>query len=215
VFERYGGPEVLKVEEVEQPPARGHQVLIKVHAAAVNPAYYVHIKGSTRIMTGWFNPKIDRLGLDVAGVVEAVGEKVTRYKAGDTVYGACIRNPNSNGRDVWLFDYGAYAEYALSHEDALALKPDNVLFEEAAPVASTAWTALQGLRTYGKVKAGQKVLISSATGGVGTFAVQIVKALGAEATGVCSTKNIDLVRCLGADSVIDYTKENYTNQGRR
>ena len=110
---------------------------------------------------------------------------------------------------------GAYAQYALSHEDALALKPDNVLFEEAAPVASTAWTALQGLRTYGKIKAGQKVLTSSATGGVGTFAVQIVKALGAEATGVCSTKNIDLVRCLGADSVIDYTKENYTNQGRR
>jgi NADPH:quinone reductase-like Zn-dependent oxidoreductase len=215
VFEQYGDPAVLKVAEVAKPIPTGRQVLLKVHAAAVNPADYVHVAGATRIMTGWSKPKLDRVGLDVAGVVEAVGEEVTRLKPGDAVYGACIRNPNSDGRDVWLFEYGAYAEYALSHEDALDLKPDNVSFEEAAPVASTAWTALQGLRTFGKIKAGQKVLISSATGGVGTFAVQIAKALGAEVTGVCSTKNLDLVRSLGADFVVDYTNEDYTKQGRR
>jgi len=215
VYERYGSPDVLNIAEVEKPVATGHQVLIKVRAAAVNPADCGCMDGTVRFMTGLFKPKFNRLGLDVAGEVLAVGDKVTQFKPGDEVFGACVINAYDQRRTVWRYNFGSFAEYALSHEGALALKPKNLSFEQAASVACTAWTAIQGLRTFGKIQPGQKVLISSATGGVGTFAVQIAKALGAEVTGVCSTKNIELVRSLGADNVVDYTKEDYTKQGRR
>ena len=215
VYERYGSPDVLNIAEVEKPVATGHQVLIKVRAAAVNPADCGCMDGTVRFMTGLFKPKFNRLGLDVAGEVLAVGDKVTQFKPGDEVFGACVINAYDQRRTVWRYNFGSFAEYALSHEGALALKPKNLSFEQAASVACTAWTAIQGLRTFGKIQPGQKVLISSATGGVGTFAVQIAKALGAEVTGVCSTKNIELVRSLGAGKVIDYTKEDYLKQGQR
>ena len=215
IMERYGSPEVLRLVEVETPVPKDHQVLIKVRAAAVNPADCGCVDGTVRFMTGLLKPKLNRLGLDVAGHVAAVGDKVTQFKLGDEVYGACIRNPYVTSRRIWMYDYGAFAEYTLSHEGALALKPKNLSFEQAASVPCTAWTALQGLCTFGKMQWGQKVLISSATGGVGTFAVQIAKALGAEVTGVCSTKNVELVKSLGADRVIDYKKEDYSKEGQR
>jgi NADPH:quinone reductase-like Zn-dependent oxidoreductase len=215
VFERYGSPDVLKIAEVQKPVPKEHQVLIKVHAGAVNPADYVAMDGSTRLMTGLFKPKLNRLGIDVAGVVEAIGPKVSRFKPGDEIYGACIRNPSAWGQAAWFSDFGSFAEYTISHEAALDLKPRHLSFEEAASVASVAWTALQGLRTYATILPGDKVLINSATGGVGTMAVQIAKALGAEVTGVCSTKNLDLVKSLGADHVIDYIHDDYIKQGKQ
>jgi len=216
ILDQYGPPaDVLKIADVARPIPNDHQVLIKVHAAAVNPADYGCVDGTVRFMTGVFKPKRNRLGLDVAGRVLAVGDKVTQFKAGDEVYGACIRNPYTNSRAVWLYDFGSFAEYAISHEGALALKPKNLSFEQAAATPCTAWTALQGVRTFGKIQSGQKVLVSSATGGVGTFAVQLAKAFDTEVTGVCSTKNVELVRSLGADRVIDYTKEDYSKQGQR
>ena len=210
VFERYGSPDVLTVADVETPVPHDHRVLLKVHAGAVNPADYGAMRGSTRLMTGVLKPKLNRLGIDVAGEVRAIGDKVTRFKPGDLVYGGCIRNPWAWSQTSWFSDYGSFAEFALSHEDALDLKPENLSFAEAASVPSVAWTALQGLDKYGGIQPGHKVLINSATGGIGTMAVQIAKALGAaEVTGVCSTKNIDLVKSLGADHVIDYAHEGY------
>jgi len=198
----YGGPEVLKVEQVEKPVPNDNQLLVKVHAASVNPLDLT-IRGPLllRPLFGLRKPKDTRLGVDYAGTIEAVGKSVTQFKPGDEVFG---------GRN------GALAEYVCVLADrAVVLKPANMTFEQAASVPVAAITALQGLRDKGKIQAGQKVLINGASGGVGTFAVQIAKSLGTEVTGVCSTRNVDLVRSIGADHVIDYTKEDFTRSEQR
>jgi NADPH:quinone reductase-like Zn-dependent oxidoreductase len=177
--------------------------LLKVHAASVNPLDWHFMRGTPyilHIMAGLRKPKITRLGVDVAGQVEAVGRKVTQFKPGDAVFGSCR---------------GAFAEYACAGESALVMKPDNVTFEQAASAPVAAFTALQGLRDKGKIQPGQKVLINGAAGGVGTFAVQIAKSFGADVTGVCSTTNVDMVRSIGADRVIDYTQEDFTKGAQR
>ncbi len=189
----------LKLEDVEKPTPTDDQVLVKVRAASVNPYDWHFIEGTPYIMrigVGLRKPKDTRLGVDYAGTVEAVGKKVTQFKPGDDVFG---------GRG------GAFAEYVCPRADrAVALKPSNLTFEQAASVNIAGITALQALRDKGKVQPGQKVLINGASGGVGTFAVQIAKSFGADVTGVCSTRNVDLVRSLGADHVVDYTKEDFT-----
>src|ERR1700726_2772455 len=198
----YGGPDVLKVEQVEKPVPNDNQLLVKVRAASGNPLDLT-IRGPLlrRPLFGLRKPKDTRLGVDYAGTVEAVGEHVTQPKPGDEVFG---------GRD------GALAEYVCVLGDrAVVLKPANMTFEQAASVPVAAITALQGLRDKGKIQAGQKVLINGASGGVGTFAVQIAKSFGTEVTGVCSTRNVDLVRSIGADHVIDYTKEDFTKTDQR
>jgi NADPH:quinone reductase-like Zn-dependent oxidoreductase len=199
----YGPPDVLRYEEVEKPAPGENEVLIKVRAAAGNPLDWKIMKGrpyALRIMFGLRKPRITRPGVDVAGEVEAVGRNVTQFKAGDAVFGSCR---------------GAFAEYVCAPETSLAMKPDNVTFEQAAAVPVAAYTALQGLRDKGRIQAGQKVLINGAAGGVGTFAVQIAKWSGAEVTGVCSTRNVEMVRSIGADHVIDYTREDFTQSGQR
>ena len=203
VYYNYGSPDVLKCEEIEKPTAGDNEVLIKVRAASVNPYDWHFMRGTpyiVRIMAGLRKPKDKRLGVDVAGQVEAVGRNVTQFKPGDEVFGACR---------------GAFAEYACTSESALVMKPDNVTFEQAASVPIAAFTALQGLRDKGHLQPGQKVLINGAAGGVGTFAVQIAKSFGADVTGVCSTRNVDMVRSMGADRVIDYTQEDFTKSGQR
>jgi NADPH:quinone reductase-like Zn-dependent oxidoreductase len=203
VYHNYGSPDVLQCEEIEKPTAGDKEVLMKVRAASVNPADWHFMRGTPyifRMMTGLRKPKITRLGLDVAGQVEAVGRNVTQFKPGDEVFGSCR---------------GAFAEYACTCESALVLKPENVTFEQAASVPVAAYTALQGLRDKGRIQPGQKVLINGAAGGVGTFAVQIAKSFGADVTGVCSTRNVDTVRSIGADQVIDYTQEDFTQSGQR
>jgi len=198
----YGGPEVLRVEEVEKPVPNDNQVLVKVRAAAVNPLDLT-IRGVLllRPLSGLRKPKDTRLGVDYAGTVETVGKNVTNFKPGDEVFGGKT---------------GAFAEYVCVLADrAVVLKPANRTFEQAASVPVAAITALQGLRDKGKIQPGQKVLINGASGGVGTFAVQIAKSFGTEVTGVCSTRNVDLVRSIGADHVIDYTKEDFTNGAQR
>jgi NADPH:quinone reductase-like Zn-dependent oxidoreductase len=204
VYCEYGPPDVLKVEDIEKPVPGDDQVLVKVRAASVNPLDWHYVRGTPyfmRLDAGLRVPKVTRLGVDFAGTVEAVGKSVTRFRPGDEVFG---------GRT------GAFAQYVLVREDrAIAPKPPNVTFEEAAAVPVAAITALQGLRDQGKIQPGQKVLINGASGGVGTFAVQIAKSFGAEVTGVCSTRNVDLVRSIGADHVIDYTKEDFTKGAQR
>jgi NADPH:quinone reductase-like Zn-dependent oxidoreductase len=204
VYRCYGSPDVLKIEEVAKPTVADDRVLVKVHAAGVNPFEWHLMRGSPYIMrmsSGLGAPKDTRLGVDFAGTVEAVGKNVTRFKLGDEVFG---------GRS------GALAEYvAVREEGALALKPPNLTFEQAASMPIAAITALQGLRDKGRIRPGQKILINGASGGVGTFAVQIAKSFGAEVTGVCSTRNVDLVRSIGADHVIDYTQENFTEREER
>jgi NADPH:quinone reductase-like Zn-dependent oxidoreductase len=197
----YGGPDVLKVEEVEKPVPNDNQVLIKVRAASLNFIDPGLMRGPLplRLMTGLRKPKQTQLGNDVAGQVEAVGKNVTQFKPGDEVFGVAR---------------AGLAEYACARERALVIKPANVTFEQAGSVAWAGFTALQGLRT-GKIQPGQKVLINGASGGVGTFAVQIAKAFGAEVTAVCSTSKVDLIRSIGADHVIDYTKEDFTKSGQR
>lgn len=199
----YGRPESIKIVEVEKPAPAEEEVLVRVHAASLNPLDW-HLKRGkpyfTRFMTGLRRPKNPRLGVDVAGRIEVIGTGVTRFRPGDTVFGSCR---------------GAFAEYVCSAESNLVRKPDNVSFEQAASVPVAAYTALQGLRDKGHVQAGQKVLVNGAAGGVGTFAVQIAKTMGAEVTGVCSTRNLELVRSIGADRVIDYTKEDFTQGGQR
>jgi len=195
----------LKLENVEKPTPTDDQVLVKVHAASVNPYDWHFVEGTPKIMrmmgVGLRKPKDTRLGVDFAGTVEAVGKNVTQFKPGDDVFG---------GKG------GAFAEYVCRRaEGAVALKPANITFEQAASVNIAGITALQGLRDKGKVQPGQKVLINGASGGVGTFAVQIAKSFGADVTGVCSTRNVDLVRSLGADRVIDYTKEDFTKTADR
>ncbi|HSE11041.1 MAG TPA: NAD(P)-dependent alcohol dehydrogenase [Rudaea sp.] len=195
----YGSPDVLKLERIEKPVPADDQVLVKVRAAAVNPLDFHYLRGTpylVRLESGLGAPNNPRLGVDFAGTVEAVGKNVTRFRPGDAVFG---------GRT------GAFAEYVTVREDrAIVPKPANVTFEQAAAVPIAAITALQALRDKGKVRAGQKVLVNGASGGVGTFAVQIAKSYGAEVTGVCSGKNADLVRAIGADHVIDYTREDFT-----
>jgi NADPH:quinone reductase-like Zn-dependent oxidoreductase len=205
VYTNYGPPDVLEVKDIKKPEPNDDQVLVKVHAAAVNPYDWHFIRGTPYMMRmmmgGLRKPKDPRIGVDYAGTVEAVGKNVTRFKPGDEVFGNRT---------------GAFADYLCARADrAIALKPANITFEQAAGVPVAGLTALQGLRDHGKVQPGQKVLINGASGGVGTFAVQIAKALGAEVTGVCSTRNVDLVRSLGADHVIDYTKEDFTKGDER
>jgi len=195
----YGPPDALKLEDVEKPTPADEQILVKVHAAAVNPLDFHYMRGTPYIMrmdSGIGTPKNARLGVDFAGTVEAVGKNVTRFHPGDEVFG---------GRN------GAFGEYVAVREDRnIVLKPANITFEQAASVPIAAITALQALRDKGKIQAGQKVLINGASGGVGTFAVQIAKSFGAEVTAVCSTKNLDMVRKIGADHVVDYTKDDVT-----
>ena len=195
----------LKLEDVEKPVPNDDQVLVKVRAASVNPYDWHFIEGTPYLMramgVGLRKPKDTRLGVDFAGTVEAVGKNVTQFKPGDEVFG---------GRG------GAFAEYVCPRADrAVALKPANITFEQAASVNIAGITALQALRDKGKVQAGQKVLINGASGGVGTFAVQIAKSFGAAVTGVCSTRNVDLVRSIGADQVVDYSKEDFTKSTQR
>jgi NADPH:quinone reductase-like Zn-dependent oxidoreductase len=195
----------LKLEQIEKPTPTDDQVLVRVRAASVNPYDWHFVEGSPKIMRGMIGglrkPKDTRLGVDFAGTVEAVGKNVTQFKPGDEVFG---------GKG------GAFAEYVTPRADrAVALKPANVTFEEAAAVNIACLTALQGIRDKGQVQPGQKVLINGASGGVGTFAVQIAKIFGADVTGVCSTRNVDLVKSLGADHVIDYTKEDYAKSDQK
>jgi NADPH:quinone reductase-like Zn-dependent oxidoreductase len=199
VYHQYGPAGVLHLESIEKSVPSATQVLIRVHAASVNPLDWHIIRGVPyvlRMQAGLRKPDDPRIGADMAGVVEAVGGAVTRFKAGDEVFGVA--------------EDGAFAEYAVAAENKLALKPANITFEQAAAVPVAAITALQALRDKGQIRAGQKVLINGASGGVGTFAVQIAKSFGAEVTGVCSTRNLELVRSIGADHVIDYTKEDFT-----
>jgi len=195
----------LKLENIEKPTPNDDQILVKVRAASVNPYDWHFVEGTPKIMramgVGLRKPKDTRLGVDFAGTVEAVGKNVTQFKPGDEVFG---------GRG------GAFAEYVTPRANrAVALKPANVTFEQAAAVNIAGITALQAVRDKGKVQEGQKVLINGASGGVGTFAVQIAKSFGADVTGVCSTRNVDLVRSLGADHVIDYTKEDFAKGAER
>ena len=196
----YGSPDVVKLVQVEKPVPTDNQILIKVRAASINAfdVYVVRDSWLGRLVFGLRKPKDTRLGRDVAGQVEAVGKNVTEFKLGDEVFGTVP---------------GALAEYAVSSGRGVVMKPQSVSFEEAAAVPLAGMTALQGLH-HGKIQPGQKVLINGATGGVGTFAVQIAKSLGAEVTAVCSTRNIDLVRSIGADHMIDYTKEDFTKGGQ-
>jgi NADPH:quinone reductase-like Zn-dependent oxidoreductase len=203
VYHNYGLPDVLKYEVVEKPTLGDDQVLIKIRAASVNQLDRTFEGRSLLVrllVSGWSKPKDIRLGRDVAGEVEAVGKNITQFKPGDAVFGWC---------------QGAFAEYACASESALVIKPDHATFEEAAAVPVAAHTALQALRDQGKIQAGQKVLINGATGGVGTFAVQIAKSFGVEVTGVCHTSKVELVRSIGADHVIDYTKEDFTKGAQR
>jgi NADPH:quinone reductase-like Zn-dependent oxidoreductase len=198
----YGSPDVLKLADVEKPLPNDNQLLVRVHAASVNPLDLT-IRGPwlIRPILGMRKPKDTRLGVDYSGTVEAVGKNVTNFKPGDEVFG---------GRN------GSIAEYVCVLSDrGVVPKPSNMTFEQAASAPVAALTALQGLRDKGKIQSGQKVLINGASGGVGTFAVQIAKSFGTEVTGVCSTRNLDLVRSIGADHVIDYTKEDFTKTDQR
>jgi NADPH:quinone reductase-like Zn-dependent oxidoreductase len=197
----YGSPDVLKLKDVAKPAVNESDVLVRVHAAALNAGDVFSMRGRPlpiRFMVGFPKPKDYVLGWDVAGTVEAVGKNVTQFHPGDEVFGACT---------------GAFAEYARAGEDKFARKPTNLTFEQAAAVPTAAVSALRGLRDVGNLRIGQKVLINGASGGVGTFAVQIAKALGAEVTGVCSTGKVEMVHAIGANHVIDYTQENFTQSG--
>ncbi len=205
VRERFGSPEaVVEIREIEKPVPADDEVLVRVRAASLNMADWYDVTGRPyvgRVQMGLRKPKSERLGVDYAGTVEAVGKDVTQFRPGDDVFG---------GRN------GAYAEYVCAREDrAIVPKPADVSFEEAAAVPVAALTALQGLRDRGQLEPGQKVLINGASGGVGTYAVQIAKALGGEVTAVCSTGNVEIARSLGADHVIDYTREDFTRSDRR
>lgn len=204
IHEKYGSPDVMRLVEVEKPIPNDDQVLVKIHASSVNALDWHLLTADiflVRLSMGLFGPKKPIRGADIAGRVEAVGRNVTKFKPGDQVFGDT--------------GHGGFAEYAVASESALVLKPSNLSFEQAAAVPVAALTALQGLRDVGKIQAGQKVLINGAAGGVGTFAVQIAKAFGAEVTAVCSTRNLEQARTLGADHVIDYSRENFTKSDQR
>ena len=201
---KYGSPDVLELQDIEKPVVKDDEVLVRVRAASANPADWHFMRGLPYIMrpqAGLGKPKNGVLGRDIAGQVEAVGKDVTGFRPGDEVFG----NPEAGG----------FAEYTAVSEGALGLKPANLTFEQAAAVPLAALTALQGLRDEGQVQPEHKVLIIGASGGVGTFAVQIAKSFGADVTGVCSTRNVELVRSLGADHVIDYTQEDFTQSGQK
>ena len=204
IYTKYGPPDVLQIEEIEKPTPNENQVLVKVHASSVNAGDYRVMRARPfllRLMIGGLlKPKNTCLGSDVAGAVEAVGENVKQFQPGDETFGCRS---------------GAFAEYVTAREGLLTLKPSNISFEQAAAVPVAALTALQGLRDAGKVQAGQKVLIQGASGGVGTFAVQLAKYFGTEVTAVCSTRNLDMALSIGADHVIDYTREDFTRGKQR
>jgi NADPH:quinone reductase-like Zn-dependent oxidoreductase len=203
VYCDYGTADVLKLVDIAKPVPNDNQVLIKVRAASVNPYDWHFVRGTPYVMrleTGLRKPKVTRIGVDCAGTIEAVGKNITQFKPGDEVFGGKT---------------GAFAEYVCGSERGLALKPASITFEQAGSVQIAGLTALQGLRDKAKIQPGQKVLINGASGGVGTFAVQIAKSFGADVTGVCSGRNVDLVRSLGADHVIDYTKEDFTKGEQR
>ena len=203
VYRRYGSPDVLELEEIPKPTPADGQVLIQVHAASVNPYDWHFLRGTPsfiRLFTGMRRPKSPRLGADVAGVVESVGAKVSTLKPGDAVFGTAK---------------GSFAEYACATASQLAVKPQEISFEQAACLPIAGITALQGVRDKGRVQTGQTVLINGAAGGVGTFAVQIAKSLGTHVTGVCSTRNVELLRSIGADEVIDYTREDFARSTQR
>jgi NADPH:quinone reductase-like Zn-dependent oxidoreductase len=203
VYDHYGPPDVLKYEEIENPVPADDQVLIRVCASSVNPYDWHFVRGKPspiRLFTGLRAPKSRQLGADVAGVIEATGRNVTAFKTGDAVFGTAR---------------GAFAEYVCAAQTSLAIKPENLTWAQAASAPIAGITALQGMRDKGKVLPGQRVLINGAAGGVGTFAVQIAKSLGAGVTAVCSTRNVELVRSIGADAVVDYTREDFTLQSQR
>jgi NADPH:quinone reductase-like Zn-dependent oxidoreductase len=203
VQDDYGTGQALELREIERPDIAEHEVLVRVRAAGVNPADWAVMRGLpyiARPVYGLRRPKVGVRGTDVAGQVTAVGSAVTRFKAGDEVFGAST---------------GSYAEYAAASQDDLALKPANLTFEQAATVPMAGLVALQAIRDHGAVRPGQSVLINGASGGIGTFAVQIAKVLGAEVTAVASTRNLELVRSVGADHVVDYTKADFTASGKR
>jgi NADPH:quinone reductase-like Zn-dependent oxidoreductase len=208
IYTKYGPPDVLRLVDVEKPAPKEGEVLVKIHAASVNAADWHLLTADiflVRLMTGGLRkPKNTRLGADLAGRVEAVGSNTRQFQPGNEVFG-----------DIAHWGNGSFAEYVSVPEDALALKPANLSFEQAAAVPMAAVTALQGLRDVGQIRPGQKVLIHGASGGVGTFAVQIAKSFGAEVTAVCSTRNLEQARSLGADHVIDYTKEDFTQNGQQ
>lgn len=204
VFPEYGSPDVLKVIETDKPIPNENQVLVRVHVAATNPLDWHRMRGEpfiARLGEGYQKPKNPKLGADIAGRVEAVGKNVTEFKPGDEVFGS--------------IGSGGFAEYVCAREKFFALKPANLSLAEAAAAPVVGFTALQGLRDTGQIQAGQKVLVNGASGGVGTFAVQIAKYYGAEVTGVCSTGNLDMVRSIGADHVIDYTREDFSRSSTK
>jgi NADPH:quinone reductase-like Zn-dependent oxidoreductase len=207
IYHQYGSPDVLELTEVEQPTPKDDEVLLKVHSASVNPADWHLLRGTpyiARLQLGLRKPKDRVLGCDVAGQVEAVGKNVTMLQPGDEVFGS-----------PFMHGLGAFAECVCVSEDLLAPKPSTLSFEQAATVPLAASTALQGLRDHGRIMPGHKVLIIGASGGVGTFAVQIAKSFDAEVSGVCSTRNVEMVRSLGADHVIDYTQEDFTQSRQK
>jgi NADPH:quinone reductase-like Zn-dependent oxidoreductase len=203
VQNEYGSPDVFELKEIDKPVVKDDDVLVRVHAAALHAGDYFAMRGVpylVRMSAGWPKPKNYVPGYDVAGHVEAAGKSVEQFQPGDEVFGTCK---------------GTCAEYVCAGENNFLPKPANLTLEQAAAVPTSALTALRGLRDAGKVRPGQKVLINGASGGVGTFAVQIAKAFGAEVTGVCSTRNVDMVRSIGADHVIDYTQDDFTQSGQR
>ena len=208
VYTEYGPPDVLQLKEVNKPTPKEDEVLVRVHAASVNYSDWSFLRGKpflVRLMgSGVLKPEINILGADIAGRVEAVGRNVEKLQPGDEVFG-----------DISDCGYGGFAEYVCAPENILALKPVNLTFEDSAAVPQAAVVALQGLRDEGQIRPGQKVLINGASGGIGSFAVQIAKSYGTEVTGVCSTRNLDMVRSIGADQVIDYTQEDFAQGEQR
>jgi len=207
VYQKYGSPDVLELKEVEKPSPKDNEVLVKVHAASVNDWDWGLLRGTpfvNRLLFGLLKPKIKILGVDIAGLVEAVGRNVKQFQPGDEVFG-----------DISGCGWGGFAEYVCARDNALAPKPASMTFDEAAAVPQAALLALQGLRDKGQIQPGQKVLINGAGGGAGTFAVQIAKSFEAEVTGVDSTSKLDIMRSIGADQVIDYTQEDFTKNGQR
>ncbi len=206
VFSKYGPPDLLEKKEIEKPVPKSDEVLIKVHAASVNPLDWHIMRGApkfARVSFGLFKPKVKSLGADVAGMIVETGKNVTKFKTFDEVFG-----------ELGLKYIGSFAEYVLAKEEHILLKPSNISFLESAAVPVTALTALQGLRDKGKIKPGMKVLVNGASGGVGTMAVQIAKSFNTDVTGVCSSKNLDMVQSIGADYVIDYTQSDFTKNGQ-
>ena len=208
VYHKYGTPDELKLEEVNKPTPKDDEVLVKIKASSINKADTFYLKGEPfflRLENGVQKPKkIKILGADIAGQVEAVGKNVKEFKIGDEVFG-----------DISACGWGGFAEFASAKENALVAKPTQITFEEAAAVPMAAVTALQGLKDKGQIQSNQKVLIYGASGGVGTWAVQISKSFGTHVTAVCSTRNVEMIRSLGADEVIDYTKEDFSENGKR